>query len=157
MLHDGAQITGLLVDANLAFGTGALVENGVDVFDGAAAAKIVHDVVDEGQQFDGEITHGHFGFLAEVDQFALDAVASGTPFIFFDERAAVNAKAHIAGVEAMQFYDDGLRECGDGHGFFDFGGDIAHAEFEGAERGMRTNVPPDFLAAVDTVESDEEV
>src|SRR5216684_1270972 len=156
MFHDGAQIAGLLVDAKLAFGAGALVENGVHVLDGAAAAEVVDHVVDEGEQLDGKVAHGHFGLLAEIDELAFDAVASGTPFIFFNEGAAVNAKAHVAGVEAMQLDDEGLGERGNGHSFFDFGGDIAHAELERAERRMRAHVPPDFFAAVDAVELNEE-
>src|SRR6267378_4289123 len=156
MFHDGAQIAGLLVDAKLALGAGAFVENGVNVLDGAAAAEFVDNIIDKGEEFDGEIAHGHFGFFAEVDEFAFDAVACGAPFIFFDKGAAVNAEAHIAGVKAVQFHDDSLREGGDGDGFFDFGGDVAHTELESAERGMRANVPPDFLAAVDAVELHEE-
>src|SRR6266851_3055209 len=88
---------------------------------------------------------------------AFVAVTRGTPLVFLDEGAAVNAEAHVAGVKAVQFNDDGLCERGDGNGFFDAGGDIAHAEFEGAKRGMRADVPPDFLAAVDAVELDEKV
>src|SRR5216684_5789698 len=156
MFHDGAQVAGLLVDAKLALGAGALVENGVHVLDGAAAAEVVDHVVDEGEQLDGKVAHGHFGLLAEIDELAFDAVASGAPLVFFDEGAAVNAEAHVAGVEAMQLDDEGLGERGDGHSFFDFGGDIAHAELERAERRMRAHVPPDFFAAVDAVELNEE-
>src|SRR6266849_6852382 len=156
MFHDGAQVAGLLVDAKLALGAGALVENGVNVLDGAAAAEVVDHVVDEGEQLDGKIAHGHFGLLAEIDELAFDAVASGAPLVFFDERTAVQAEAHISSVQAMQLDDDGLGERGDGHGFFNLSGDIAHAELEGAERWMRANVPPDLLAGVDAVELDEE-
>src|SRR5579859_28305 len=157
MLHDGAQIAGLLEDPELALGTGALVENGVHVFDGAAAAEFVDHVVDEFEQFDGEVAHGYFSLFAEVDQFAFDAVTRGAPLIFLNKRSAVDAEAHVAGVQAVQLDNDGLGERGDGHGFLDFGGDIAHPEFEGAEGGMRANVPPDFFAAVDAVELDQKV
>src|SRR5713101_4976405 len=155
MFHYRAQVAGLLVDAKLALGAGAFVENGVDVLDGAAAAELVDNIVDKGKQLDGEIAHGHFAFLAEVDEFTFDAVARGAPFVFFDEGAAIDAKAHITGVKAMQLHDDGLRESGDSDGFFDFGGDVAHAELESAERGMGANVPPDLFAAVDGIELHE--
>ena len=45
MLHDGAQIAGLLIDAKLPLGAGAFIENGVNVFDGAAAAELVDGIV----------------------------------------------------------------------------------------------------------------
>src|SRR5260370_18842529 len=108
MLHDGAQVASLLIDAKLALGAGAFVENGVNVFDGTAAAELVDHVVDKGEQLNGKVAHGHFGFLAEVDELAFDAVASGTPFILFNEGAAVNAKAHVASVAAMQLEEEGL-------------------------------------------------
>src|SRR6267154_594798 len=156
MLHDGAQVAGLLVNTKLALCAGAFVENGVNVLDGAAAAEFVDDIVDKGEELDCEIAHGHFSFFAEVDEFAFDAVARGPPFVFFDECAAVDAEAHITGVKAVQLHDNGLGEGGDGDGFFDLGGDVAHTELKSAERGMGANVPPDFLAAVDAVELDEE-
>src|SRR5260370_12212997 len=157
MLHDGGRGGGLGVGEKLALGGSGLGENGGHVFNGAAAAEFVHDVIDKGEQLDGEVAHGHFGFLAEIDELAFDALAGGAPLVLFDEGAAVEAEAHVAGVEAVQLDDDGLGERSDGHGFFDFGGDIAHAEFESAEGGMRADVPPDLLAAVDAVELDKKV
>src|SRR5260370_1511090 len=62
MFHDGAQVAGLLEDAKLALGAGAFVENGVNVFDGTAAAELVDHVVDKGEQLNSQIGHGHFGF-----------------------------------------------------------------------------------------------
>src|SRR5260370_8402245 len=106
MFHDGAQVAGLLVDAKLALGAGALVENGVHVLDGAAAAEVVDHVVDEGEQLDGKVAHGHFGLLAEIDELTLDAVASGAPLGFFDEVAAVNPKALLAVSAAMPLHDE---------------------------------------------------
>jgi hypothetical protein len=47
------QVAGFLVDAKLALGAGAFVQDGVDVFHGAAAAEIVDYVVYEFEQFGG--------------------------------------------------------------------------------------------------------
>src|SRR5438270_5662533 len=157
VFHDSAQVAGLLEDAKLALCAGAFVKDGVNIFDGAAAAEFVHNIVDKREEFDGEIAHGNFAFLAEVDELAFNAVTRGAPFVFFNEGAAIDAKTHVAGVKTVQLDDDGLGEGGDGDGFFHFGGDVAHAELESAERGMRANVPPDFFAAVDGIKLHEEV
>src|ERR1700684_2419367 len=146
------QVAGLLIDAQLTLRAGAVFENRMDVFDGAAAAEIVHDVIHEFEQLEGELAHGDFGLFAEIDELAFDTVARGAPFVFFDQGAAVESVTLIAFVEAMEFYDDSLRERGDGYGFFDFGGHIEHAEFESAKHGVRANVPPDFFSIVDAVE-----
>src|SRR6266852_6107573 len=57
MLDYRAQVAGVLIDAELALGAGAFIENGVYVFHGAAAAEVVDDVIDEGEQLDGQIAH----------------------------------------------------------------------------------------------------
>src|SRR5882724_6067772 len=57
----------------------------------------------------------------------------------------------------MQFNHKSLRQRSDGHGFFDFGSDIAHPEFQRAKRRMRADVPPDFLAGIDTIETYQQI
>src|SRR5277367_4940899 len=96
MSHDGFQIAGLLIDAQLPLRAGAMFEDSMNVFDGAAAAEIVYDVIHKLEQLNSEIAHGDFGLFAEIDQLAFDAVASCAPFVFFDEGAAVEAVALIA-------------------------------------------------------------
>src|SRR5437763_3342987 len=152
MFYYGAQVASLLKDAELAFCAGAFVQYGVDVLDGTAAAKFIDHIVDEIEQLEGELAHGDFRFFAEIDELAFDTIASCPPFVFFDQGAPIDAITHIRGVKTMEFDDDSLSERGDGNGFFDFCSDIAHAEFQRAERGMRANVPPDFLAAIDAIE-----
>ena len=157
MPDDSFQIAGLLIDAQLAFGAGAVLENGVDVFDGAAAAEIVDNIIDEIEKLESEFAHRDFDFFAEVDQLAFDTVAGGAPLVFFDQRAAIETVALIALIEAMELHDDGLRKSGDRDRFLDFGGDIEHAEFESAEHGMGPDVPPDFFPVVDAIQFDQKI
>src|ERR1700687_2578926 len=71
LLHQMAnhflQIAGSLINAQLPFGAGAFIQDGVHVLYGAAAAKVVEHVVNKFQQFGGESAHRHFHFFAEVD------------------------------------------------------------------------------------------
>src|SRR5271169_5911596 len=108
MFYDRFQVARLLIDPQLALGAGAVFENGVNVFNGAAAAEVVDDVIHELEKLKSELAHGNFGFFAEIDQLALDAVACGAPFVFLDQGAAVEAVALIALVESVEFYDNGL-------------------------------------------------
>src|SRR6476659_2215792 len=66
--HDRAEVAGLAVHLELALGARALGEDVVDVLDFPPAPQVVHHVVDEREQLDGEIAHRHLGALAEVDQ-----------------------------------------------------------------------------------------
>ena len=154
---DSLKIAGLLIDAQLALGAGAVFQNGMDIFDRTAAAEIVHDIIDKIEKLESELAHGNFGLFAEVDEFTLDAVAGSAPFVFFNQGAAVETVALVAFVKAVELHDDGLRESGDRDSFFDFGGDVEHTEFESAEHGVRADVPPDFFAVVDAIQLDEEI
>src|SRR5215470_2553374 len=65
--HDSLQVAGALIDSKLPLSAGAFVQNGVNVLDGTATAEVVNDIIDKFQQLDGEVAHGNFHFLAEVD------------------------------------------------------------------------------------------
>src|SRR3989442_742834 len=155
--HDGLQVAGFMEDAQLAVRARAFVHDRVDILNGAPAAQVVHDVVHEFEQFGNELAHGHFGFLAKVDEFSIDAVTRRAPLVFFDECAPVKAPTDVALVQAVELHNDRLGERGDRHRLFHFGGDIEHAEFEGAEGGVRAHVPPNLFAVVDAVQLDEKI
>src|SRR6187402_2416260 len=87
---DGLEVTtGLLIDAQLPVGAGAMLENPADVVDLVAAAQLVDDVVDELEVFEDEFALGHLALAAEVDELAVDAVAGGAPLVLHDQRPAV--------------------------------------------------------------------
>src|SRR4029077_4443082 len=151
MSNDGLQVAGLLIDPQLAFRAGTVLENGVNVFDGAAAAEIVHDVIHKFEELKSELAHGDFSLFAEINQLALNAVASGAPLVLFDQCTAVETIALIALVKPVEFYDDRLCESRDGDCLFDLGGYIKHAELESAKHGVWPDVPPDFFSVVDAV------
>src|SRR5713226_7195678 len=60
MAHHRFQVTGLLKDPQLPVGARAFFQDGVDIFDGAAAPEVIHDVIHEFQQFRDELPHRHF-------------------------------------------------------------------------------------------------
>src|ERR1700722_59450 len=157
MSYDRPQIAGLLIDAQLALGARAVFENGVNVFDGAAASQIVDDIIDEFKEFERKFAHGNFGLFTEIDQLSFDAVAGGAPFIFFDQSTAVETITLISLVEGVQLHDNGLRERRDGYGLFDLGGHVKHAEFKSAKRGVRANVPPDFFPIIDAIQFHQKI
>src|SRR5580704_16599097 len=99
--YDRFEVAGFLVDAKLALGAGAFAQNCVHVLDGAAAAEIVDNIIDEFEQFGGELAHRDFRFFAEIDELALDAITRGTPLIFLDEGAPIQTEAHVAGVKPV--------------------------------------------------------
>src|SRR5438552_4894621 len=99
--HHRFQIARFLIDAQLPVRTGAFAHDRVYVLDRTAAAQVIDDVIHQFQQFGNQLAHGHFGFLAKVDQLSFDAVARRAPLVLLDERAPVEPPAHIALVKAM--------------------------------------------------------
>src|SRR5215472_10863016 len=154
--HHCFQVACFRVSLQLALGAAALTQNAFDGGQGIAAAQIVDDIVDEIEEFFAEFAHGDFGLFAEIDQIAVDAPARRAPFVFLDQRARIHAVAHVLGVEIMELDDDGLRQGGDGDGVFDSRCYVADSKFEGAEHGVRADVPPDFFRVVDAAQLDEQ-
>src|SRR5215469_10269315 len=95
MAHDRFRVSCFAIDAELAVRAGAFLQDGVDVFDGAAASQVIHYVVHQLQQFRNQLPHVHFRFFSEVNQLAIDAVARRAPFIFLDERPAIEPPALV--------------------------------------------------------------
>jgi hypothetical protein len=96
--------------------------------------------------------------LAEVDHFAVEAVADGAEFVLHEQRARVLAEVLIVrGAVKVPELGRGLDERGDGDRLFGAERDVAGADFDGVEEGMRADVPPDFFGVVDAVGLDEEV
>ena len=129
----------------------------MDVVDLVAAAEFVDDVVDEGEVFEDELARGDFLLFAEVDQLAVEAVADGAELVLHQQGAGVLAVVLVAGVEAPELAGGGLDERGDGDGLVGAQRDVADADFDGVEEGMRADVPPDFFGVVDAVGLDEQV
>src|SRR5947209_644259 len=123
----------------------------------ATAAQFINHIVNEFKKFNGKLAHGNFSFLPKIDELSLDPITRGTPFIFFDKRTPVYAVAHVAGVKAMQLDHDGLSQRRDSHRLLYLGSDITHPEFQRAKRRVRTNIPPDFLAAINAVELHQQI
>ena len=60
------------------------------------------------------------------------------------------AVVDVAGVEAPELAGGGLDERGDGDGLVGAEGDVADADLDGVEEGVRADVPPDFFGVVDS-------
>src|SRR6185295_20200737 len=95
VVDDGADVVRLLPDGDLAVRSRSVAQNLVNVSYFLAAAQLVHDVVDEGEQLVDQGHAGHLLLLAEVDQLAGDAVAGGPPFVLVEQQATVEAEAEI--------------------------------------------------------------
>ncbi len=103
-----------------------------------------------------EIALGDFLLAAEVDEIAVEAIADGAEFVFHQQGARVLAEVLVGGVETIEIGGGGLDERGDGNGLFGAKRDVAGADFDGVEEGMRADVPPDFLGVVDAVGADKQ-
>ena len=151
------QILRLLEDLELALGTATVLQHRVDVFDLAAAVEFVEHIVHELEILEHQLARRHFLFLAEVDQLAVQAVAGGAPLVLHDQGAAVHAEPLVPRMQLVQLHHRGLDQRGERERFVGAHRDVADPHFDGREKRMRPDVPPDLLGVVDRVGLDQQV
>src|SRR5260370_40034752 len=81
LIDNRVQIAGPFKGFQLAISAGAAFKNLVNIFKLLAASEIVNHIVNEGEQFENQITHRHFDLLAEVDELAIQTPPNGSPFV----------------------------------------------------------------------------
>src|SRR5262245_28661231 len=157
VIDDFSQVPGLLVNAKLAVGAGAVGQDPVDPLDFLARAQLVHDVVHELEHLLRQFAEGDFNFLAKIDELPVDPVAAGPPLVLQDQRAAVPPPAQVLGAQLVELDADRLDERRDRDRLVGAHRDVADAELDRLEEGVRPHVPPDLLAVVDAFCLDQEV
>ena len=102
-----------------------------------------------------EVAHrapiGSTGVGVLDDQVCIDAEASCQPAVLAYRPFAWSlGQGAVVGASVAPGHE-GLGEPGERHGFADGRGRIAHAEFDGAEIGVRADVPPDLTDRLDAL------
>src|SRR6185295_20157892 len=93
---------------------------------------------------------------AEVDHLRVDAPAARPPLVLEDQGAPVFPPPEILLAQLEELHADRLDERRDRHGLVHPHGNVADAELDRVEEGVRPQVPPDLLAVVDAVGLDED-
>src|SRR3954470_15416529 len=146
VVHNFLEVaTGFLADAELAVGSGAVLQDVVHVSNFFATIEFIYDVVHELEIFKDEIALGDLTFFAEVDQLAADAVTRSAPLILHHESAAVHAEALVLRMELVKLYDRRLNQCCETHRFIEAQRNVANTHLESVEEWVRPDVPPDLL------------
>ena len=91
----------------------------------------------------------------EIDQLAIEAIAPGPPAVLVDQPARIHSKCDILLAQLVQFDDDSLHQRRQRDGILHAGLRIADAEFDGVEKGMEPNIPPNLFRIVDAIGGDE--
>src|SRR5438132_13200788 len=157
VVDDRVQVAGLAEYAQLAVRAAPLLEQGIHVADLLSGAELVDDIVNELDQLQCQVAHGHLLLLAEVDQAALEAVPDGAPLVLVDQVGQVLAEPLVLTAEFEQLGADRLDQCRQAEGFVHPGGGIADPELDGGVEDVRAQVPPDLLAVVDAAGSYQQV
>src|SRR5579859_3607646 len=152
LVYDGVEIAGALEGGKLAVGAGAEIEDLEGVGDLRAAAKVVHDVVNEPlDQLADEVASGQLLLLAEVYQLAVQAIADDAPLVLLDEIHRVDTERHVVGAQLPELGDDGLKDGGDADGFVYAGADVADTDFQRGIAPVGAHIPPNLAAVGDGI------
>src|SRR6187200_1450208 len=151
VVHDLLQVAAVgLVEPQLPVSARAVSQDPVySLEDLAATAELVDDVVHEREHLGDQVAEGDLDLLAEVDELAVNAVAARAPLVLEDQRAAIAPEPEVLDAQLVQLEADGLDERRDRDGLLEAHRDVADAELDRLEEGMRTHVPPDLLPVVD--------
>src|SRR2546422_128423 len=96
MAHYRFQVARLLKDPQLPVRARAFFQDGVDIFDGAAAPEFTHNITHESKKSRNYLPHRPSRFFAKIDLFPSDPGARRAPFFLFDQRPPVKPPTHIA-------------------------------------------------------------
>src|SRR6266480_1970001 len=96
----------------------------------------------------------HFSFLAEVDQFSVDAIARSAPAVLIQKTAPVNSESNVLSQQFKKLRDDGLDQRRDCECVVHACLSIAHADFQCIEEWVKPDVPPDFFRIIDATSFD---
>src|SRR5687768_8814512 len=157
VVDDGSEIPCLLEHPELAVGAGSLFENGVEVLDGLTGSELVHDVVDEFQDLQGELALRDLLLLSEVDELSPEAVAHRPPLVLSDELGRVLPKPQILLPELQELRAERLDDCGEADGLIDPSGRVAYPELQRRVDDVRAQIPPDLRPVRDAVGLDQQL
>src|ERR1017187_8657418 len=157
VFHDFSQVPGCVVNHELAIRARPHLQHLVDVVQLLARPQLIRRVAHQVKVLQHEVAHGDLFFLAEVNQVATQSVARGAKFVFHDQGAAVDAITLVRRVQLPQHVHGRLDQRCDRDGLIQTHGNVANPNFQGVEKWMRANVPPYFLAVVDTVCLDQQI
>src|SRR5437870_5674141 len=88
-------------------------------------------------------------FLAEIDQFSVEAVARSAPSVFVQKPTTINAKRDVLPKQLVKSRNHSLGQGRDRQRVVDARLRIAYPHFQRVEEGMQANVPPNFLRVID--------
>ena len=151
------EAAGLVVHIELSGGPGGLGGHFSGAFKPFAALEPFGD---GGEFFDHavDVFAGGFPFVGDgVDDFGVESEAGGAPFVLLDHHGVAIALVHAVVDLVGEVGDEAVYEGGEGHGVVEVAGDVADADFNGAEVVVGADVPPDFADGVDEAGVDEVV
>src|SRR6266480_6083556 len=99
----------------------------------------------------------HFSFLAEVDQFSVDAVARSAPAVLIQKTAPVNPESGVLSQQFKKLRDDNLDERRDCEGVVHASLGVAHPHLQCVEEWVQPNIPPDFSCVIDATSFDQQL
>src|SRR2546423_14344323 len=136
---------------------GAFAHDPFDVGHLAFAPKFVDFGGNKFHQLVEQTAGLDFLFAAKIDELAFDAVTRGAPAILIEQPAAINAEGRILPEQFVELRNYGLDQGGDREGIVDARLRIADAHFQGVEKWMEPDVPPDFLGVIDATGFDQQL
>src|SRR5256885_12289344 len=92
----------------LSIRAGAFAHDSFDVRHLALTAELVDLGGNEFEQLIQQCSRVDFRFVAEIDQFSVDAIASRAPAVFVEQTTAINPEGRVSSKQLEQLGNDRL-------------------------------------------------
>src|SRR5579871_5533283 len=151
--RDGLDAAGLPVDGDLAVRARAarVIEQGAQVVNLGAAAQVVQHVINEVERVADGVAYAYLAPLSEIEDIGIQAVAHGLPLVLVDEGAWQDVRGHASFVQPGELRHERLAQRSERERVVQGSRHVEDAKLYGLEKGVRANVPPDFLGVVDNL------
>src|SRR5436190_6951114 len=101
LIDHGFNVVGAFPEGQLSIGASAFTHDFLDVRDLRLATEFIHFCGNELKHLVKQFPLVHFTFAAEVDQFAVQAVAGSAPPIFINQATRITAKGHVLAAQLV--------------------------------------------------------
>src|SRR6185295_17829910 len=99
----------------------------------------------------------YFRLFTEVNQLPFESPAHRAPLVLLNQHAPVQTETKILIDQLIQLRDNRLKQRRNRKRVVDARGNITNTKFERREVWMRSNVPPDLFAVVDTAGLNQQI
>ena len=128
----------------------------MDVFDLVLISQFLDFIGNKFEHFLEQLALVYFAFPTEIDQLAVESVTASAPSVFVEQTFLIATEGHVITAQFLQFENNRLHQSRQRDGVVNARLRIANPKFNGVEKRMQPDVPPNLLRIIDAIRGDQQ-